>query len=264
MDIKRKLINIYNNGILINTYVVTDLTTVQEVATACSITLTEAQVLLDNRIIEDVNNYCCNSPLPIINSINIEADYSNPGSITITVDLTNVDSTIYTMTVKEGQTVLLTYTGNNLVNIISNLTFLPRQKRIFDIEVKSTNCTGEGSKIQTVSLGPEGFMYGMSNSLSGGVTNVGALYKNGVTGGQFSAQVGDSIQIQYFRVSWFNETKTATSVTNSGLTISFFNSPFTGIPLSNDIGSPLHARFRNLTTGSAWEDFGQQIPIVYP
>ena len=264
MNIQRNLINIYNNGVLIDSFTVTDTTTVEEIATACSVTLTEAQILLNSRISEDLNNYCCNSPLPTINTIDVIGNYNNPGSITITVDITNVDTQDYTMLVKEGQTTLLNYTGSSLVNTISNLTFAPRQKRIFDIEVISNNCSGETKQTKTVSLGPDGFIYTMSNSGLTLLTFKKSLVKSGSIGGVFDASIGNSIQIQYsINNVWYNTTDTVTEYINNGLVISFAGQ-WDGFGGSSTTSNPIFGRFRNLTTGGAWEDFGQQIPTVYP
>lgn len=260
---KNKMIVKDNNGNFIKEIDIVGLPLASTVANLADVTDAEVQVLLDTILTDDVNGICCNSPLPIISTITGVGNYS-AGTVTFTVAITNSDTDIYTIVVKENGVELLNYTGNTIPQTITGLTFVPRRKRIFDVTVTSTTCSGTVDKEQTFALGPEGFTYNMANSLRSGTTNVGQLAKNGTVGGQLIAQVGDSIQIQYFTTAWFNETKTATSVTGSGISISFFNSPFIGVPLSNFIGVPTFGRFRNLTTGGDWQDFGSSIPAVYP
>lgn len=260
---KNKMIVKDNNGNFIQEINIVGLPLASTIASLANVTDNEVQVLLDNILTDDINGICCNSPLPIINNITAIGNYGS-GIVTFTVDITNVDNDDYTISVKENNVELLNYNGDVSTQTITGLTFVPRRKRIFVVTVTSTSCSGTVDKEQSFALGPEGFTYNMVNSLITGTTNVGQLVKNGTVGGQLVAQVGNSIQIQYFTTAWFNETKTATSVTGSGISVSFFNSPFIGVPLSNFIGAPLFGRFRNLTTGGDWEDFGQQIPTAYP
>lgn len=95
----------------------------------------------------------------------------------------------------------------------------------------------------------------------------GSLAKNGSVGGQFSVQTGQSIQVQYTGVradnfqQWYNETKTITFSQQNGLFM--LTTPWLGAGVQSG-GTPTYGRCRNLTTGGAWQDFGQQIPAMYP
>lgn len=260
---RNRLIVNNSDGQFVTELNVSETITAIELAELALITVAEAQALLDSRVTDDTNNLCCDSPAPTINSITAVGNYSDPGSITITVDITNPDTDEYNMIVSENGVVLLDYTGTLTTNTINNLTFVPRQKRIFDIQVTTSTCSATVTEIETVSLGPEGFTYGMANALQSGTLDIGQMFKNSTTGGQIVANIGDSIQIQYFTNAWYDETKTVTLSNGSGISFDL-NTPFAGFPTSNSIGTPIFGRFRNLTTGGNWLDYGQQIPVMYP
>lgn len=261
---KNKMIVKDNNGNVIQEIDIVGLPLAATIANLADVTDVEVQVLLDTILTDDINGFCCNSPLPIINSINAVGNYTS-GVVTFTVDFTNVDNNDYTISVKENGIELLNYAGDITTQTVTGLTFVPRRKRIFEVTVTSTSCSGTSDKIQSFSLGPEGFTYNMGNGNNSVNGQVGSVSKNGTVGGQFFIQTGQTVQLQYYYNStWTTETKVVTISTNNGQVMTFPGNPLIGIPNNNFVGVPLFGRFRNLTTGGAWEDFGSQISPTYP
>ncbi|WP_338813418.1 hypothetical protein V9L05_18750 [Bernardetia sp. Wsw4-3y2] len=108
------------------------------------------------------------------------------------------------------------------------------------------------------------YKMGMANNLRAGTFNEGSLYVNDINDiPNFVMEVGHTIEVQYFRTSWFTDVRTVNQVQNGGQGI-FVSSPWSGITLSNTIGVPLHGRFRNITLNGPYVEFGQQSPNQYP
>jgi len=115
-----------------------------------------------------------------------------------------------------------------------------------------------------VSSTPVRLQIGIGNGNSPGSGFISQMYiQNPATGQRILASNGDVLEVQYFTTVWVTDTITVLLI--GGTRQALQATPvFSGLGAAQNLGVPNFGRYRNLTTGSPWYEFGQNSPAFYP
>jgi len=196
-QIKRNILNIINNGSVVQSISITDSTTAQEIATAALITITEAQNILNSRIIDDLNNYCCDGILPTI----MQPQYAfntDTHILSITPVVNNSDGNNSITIYNENSTLIDTFSGLGPFDLTDPIQFNTNfpHTRVIDINIAATNCAGTIDNDYSLSILPD-FVFGNAGNPTRGGLN---KFSNLVPDSNFSTNfpAGDTVELRYF------------------------------------------------------------------